>query len=88
VILVGAMGEVEAGNIHASPQQLLNNLHCARCWPQSAHHLRSAAQEIKSKRALAQHSHALLLHHLVPWSCILKRGCLPTLRQGRAAPFC
>lgn len=48
------MGEVEASNIHSSPQQLLNDLHSARCWPQSADHLQSGSPGNQvSRRALA-----------------------------------
>jgi hypothetical protein len=95
VILVGAMGEVEAGNVHASPQQFLNNLHCARCWPQSAHHLRPAAgNQVKKSpgaafaRAIATSFSTLVLHteEGVPANTASRPSCTILLNADTAGP--
>lgn len=51
------MGEVEASNIHASPQQLLDDLHRTGCWPQGAHHLQPAVSS--EQPWLLQPAHSL-----------------------------
>lgn len=51
MVLVGAVGKVEASNAHASHQQLFNHFHAARLGAQRADNLESARMQHQSHRA-------------------------------------